>query len=177
MLQVVGSALYSTSAVRNSGPLPPQAGKETTYALKYFLKNSGNDVSQVELTVPLGRGVVLTDVTAGIALSEWEYDEYAHSVLVRIPQLTASGPRSSRSIEFQVAVKPQVRDVGQHLVLAKRATYRARDTYIDEYVEGSVAQLTTEITAEPVEDTRTVEYQQEVQDDDRVDMIDLMGEV
>ena len=97
VLRVVGSTLYSTSAVQNSGPLPPQMGKETTYALKYFLKNSGNDLSQVDLVIPLGRGVVLTDVTSGIALSEWEYDEYQHAVVARIPLLTASGPRSSRS--------------------------------------------------------------------------------
>ena len=122
VLQVVGNTLYSTSAVRNSGPLPPQIGRETTYVLKYFLKNSGNVVSQVDLVIPLGRGIVLTDVTSGIALSEWEYDEYQHAVVARIPLLTASGPRSRRSIEFQVAVKPQSRDVGRHIVLAKRAT-------------------------------------------------------
>ena len=47
VLYVVGNTLYSTSSVRNSGPLPPQVGRETTYTLKYFLKNSGNDLSQV----------------------------------------------------------------------------------------------------------------------------------
>ncbi|MCY4577003.1 MAG: hypothetical protein OXB96_01035 [Candidatus Kaiserbacteria bacterium] len=175
VLQVVGSTLYATSAVRNSGPLPPQAGRETTYALKYFLKNSGNDVSQVELVVPLGRGVSLTDVTSGVALSEWSYDAYEHAVTVRLPSLTSSGPRSSRSIEFQVAVKPQVRDVGQHLTLAKRATYRARDAYTDELLEGSVEQLTTEITAEQVGDTRVVSYEREVDAGGRVDMIDVVS--
>ena len=177
VLRVVGNALYTTSAVQNSGPLPPQVGKETTYALKYFLKNSGNDISQVDLVIPLGRGVVLTDVTSGVALSEWEYDEYQHAVVVHLPLLTASGPRSSRSIEFQVVVKPQSQDVGRHIVLAKRATYSARDVYVDEVFKGRVGQLTTEITAEPVERTKTIEYQQTIEDDgDRVDMADIMLE-
>lgn len=175
VLYVVGNTLYSTSAVQNSGPLPPQAGKETTYALKYFLKNSGNDISQVDLVVPLGRMVTLTDVTSGVALSEWEYDVDQHAVRVRIPQLTASGPRSSRSVEFQVAVKPQGQDVGRHLVLAKRAEYSARDAYVAEVFEGSVGQLTTEITAEPVGETRVVEYQREIDEQDRVDMIDIIA--
>ena len=173
VLYAVGNALYATSAVQNSGPLPPQVGKETTYVLKYFLKNSGNDVSQVELVVPLGREVVLTDVTSGVALNEWEYDEDQRLVVLRIPQLTASGPRSSRSVEFQVAVKPQMQDVGRHLVLAKRAEYRARDVYVDEVFEGSISQITTEITAEPVGDTRVIEYQQEIEEQGQVDMVDI----
>ncbi len=177
VLHVVGNTLYSTSAVRNSGPLPPQVGKETTYVLKYFLKNSGNDVSQIVIVVPLGREVVLTDVTSGIALSEWEYDEDQHLVLVRIPQLVAGGPRSSRSVEFQVAVKPQGQDVGRHLVLAKRAEYSARDAYVDEVFEGSVDPLTTEITSEPVGETRVVEYQREVVEQGRVDMVDIVTPV
>lgn len=175
VLYVVGSTLHTTSVVRNSGPFPPQAGKETTYALKYFLKNSGNDVSQVTLSVSLGRGVALTDVTSGVSLSEWEYDADQHLVMVRIPQLTASGPRSSRSVEFQVAVKPQRQDVGQHLVLARRAEYSARDVYVDEVFEGQVGQLTTEITAEPAENTRVVEYRQEIEEGDRIDMIDIIS--
>ena len=176
VLRVVGSTLYSTSSVRNSGPLPPQVGKETTYALKYFLKNSGNDLSQVELVVPLGRGIVLTDVTSGVALSEWEYDADQHAAIVRLPSLTASGSRSSRSVELQVAVTPQQQDVGRHIVLAKRATYRASDVYVGEPLEGSVGQLTTEIFAEYVEDTETVDYQQEVEGGGRrrVDMIDIV---
>ena len=173
VLHVVGNVLYSTSAVQNSGPLPPQVGKETTYTLKYFLKNSGNDLSQVDFVIPLGRTVVLTDVASGIALSEWKYDADRHSVVVRISQLTGSGPRSSRSVEFQVAVKPQERDVGRHLVLARRAEYSARDAYVDEVLEGSIGALTTEITAEPVEETKVIEYQQEVEGQGRVDMVDI----
>ena len=123
--------------------------------------------------MPLGRGVTLTDVTSGIALNEWEYDEDQRVVAVRVPQLTSNGPRSSRSIEFQVVVKPQEQDVGRHLVLAKRAKYSARDTFVDEVLEGSVEPLTTEIVAEPIEETRVVEYQQEVEEQGRVDMVDI----
>ena len=175
VLQIVGGTLYSTSAIRNTGPLPPQVGKETTYTLKYFLKNSGNNVSDINLEVPLGRGVSLTDVSSGIALNEWEYDADKHAVVIHIPLLTASGSRSSRSIEFQVVVKPQVRDVGKHIVLAKRAVYSAKDTYVGEVLEGRVRQLTTEITAEQVAETEVVEYQREVIGDERIDMIDVMS--
>ena len=79
-------------------------------------------------------------------------------------------------LEFQVAVKPQAQDVGRHIVLAKRATYSARDVYVGEVLKGRVDTLTTEITAEPVEKTRTVEYEQEVRDDERVDMVDVMSD-
>ena len=48
--------------------------------------------------------------------------------------------------------------------------------YVDEVLEGRIGQLTTEITAEPIEKTRAVEYEQEVQDDERVDMVDIMSD-
>ena len=156
-LQVVANTLYATSEIRNSGPIPPQADRTTTYALKYFFKNQGNEVSDVVINIPLGKLVELTNTVLGVGVGEWEYDEDAHEVTVRIPALSASGERSSRSVEIQVAVRPRFRDIGKHLVLAKRATYTARDTYVDEMFEEKVKELTTRITAEQVDETRVVE--------------------
>ena len=162
VLQVVANTLYDTSTVKNSGPLPPQAGKITTYALKYFIKNSGNDLSDIKLKIPLERSVKLTEITSGISLNEWEYDEDTHTITVHIPSLTASGLQSGRSIELQVAVKPEAKDVGRHVTLAKRATYTALDIFVNEVFEGSVGKLTTQITAEETRGTKVENYQQEL---------------
>ena len=167
VLQVVKSTLYSTSAIKNSGPLPPQVGKTTTYALKYFIKNSGNEISNIQINIPLGRWVEITEVTSGIALNEWEYNEETHTITIRIPSLAANGPQSSRSIELQVAIRPKQKDIGKHIVLARRATYTARDTYVNEKFKGSIGQMTTHITAERTDGTTVKKYQKEITENEK----------
>ena len=165
VLQVAANTLYATSVVKNSGPLPPQVGKTTTYTLKYFIKNSGNEVSDVLLKVPLGQKVVLTEATAGVAGNEWRYDKEEHAVYISLASLTARGPQSSRSIEMQVAVKPEPDDVDGYITLAGRGAYSAFDAYAGESIAGTTKRLTTQIVAEKVEETEVTEYRHIVEED------------
>ena len=168
VLQVVENTLYTTSALQNSGPLPPQVGKATTYVLKYFVKNSGNEIANFKMTIPLGPWVELTGKVSGVASSEWKYDEANRAVEIDIPSFSAKGPDSSRSIEVQVSVTPKNEDIGRYLTLANGGTYTARDTFTDETINGSFGRLTTGITAEPTDNTRVVAYQQEVPESEKV---------
>lgn len=163
VLQAAANTLYATSAIKNGGPLPPQVGKITAYALTYFIKNSGNNLSNIKIEIPLGQGAEITEITSGIALNEWEYDQETHTVIIHIPSLTAGGAQSSRSIELQVVVKPKPQNVGGHITLAKRTNYSAWDTFIEEKIRGSISPLTTHITAEKTDGTRVVEYQQKIE--------------
>ena len=151
VLQVVGNTVRKTASVPNSGPVPPRVGKTTSYALKYFIKNTGSTVSDVVLRIPLAREAVLTKETAGILGHEWVYDRESHAVTVTIPSLAPVGPRSRRLLEFQVLVTPLGRDVGRVLPLTKQSSYGAYDTYTREEISGSVPALTTRITAEPTD--------------------------
>ena len=38
VLQAVGNTVHRTGSIPNTGPLPPQVGKTTSYVLKYFVK-------------------------------------------------------------------------------------------------------------------------------------------
>ena len=145
VLQVVGNTLYATSSLKNKGPLPPKVGERTSYVLKYFLKNSGNPLSDVQLRIPLTRPTEFAGRVAGVQSGEWRYDEETHTVLVSIPSIAPVGPLASRSVEVQVVVAPTSRDVGSHLTLTDEVTYQARDTYVDEVVKGTVPSLQNRI--------------------------------
>ena len=166
VLQVVANTLYDSSVTQNSGPLPPQVGKTTTYTLKYFIKNSGNEVVNFTMTIPLGPHVEPTGEVSGVASSEWEYDERNRAVKINIPSFSAKGPDSSRSVEVQVSVRPKNEDLGNILTLANTATYTARDTFVEETINGGSERLDTNITAEKVDETRVVEYKQEIQEEE-----------
>ncbi len=149
VLQATGTTLYQTSTIENSGPIPPRVGQRTTYVLKYFIKNSGNDLANVSLSVPLRRDVEMTGSVSGLSAQEWSHDEETNTIQVAVPTMTATGLRSGRSIEFQVAFTPSSRDAGQEVILADEAVYEARDTFVDEVFKGTISELTTRITSEP----------------------------
>lgn len=166
VLQVVANTLYGSSMIENSGPLPPQVGKTTTYTLKYFIKNSGNEIANFTMAIPLGPRVEPTGEVLGVASSEWEYDKENRAIKIDIPSFSAKGPDSNRSVEIQVSIRPKSEDLGDILTLANNATYIAQDTFVNEAVNGRTERLDTNITAERVGETRVVEYQQEIQEDE-----------
>ena len=138
VLQVAENTTHSTNEIESSGPMPPQVGKKTSFVLNYFIKNSGNNLSNVVLRVPLTRDAELTGVMSGLLPDEFEYDEENHIVIITIPSIAATGPESSRHIGLQVTVTPQNRHINQYIPLTKKGSYTAYDTYVDETFEGTL---------------------------------------
>lgn len=151
MLQVAGNTLFTTGSFKNGGPLPPQVGEQTSYTLKYVVKNSGNPAEDFAMTIPLARNVAFAGTVSGVPIGSWSYDRGFNEVTVQVPAITATGSRSSRTIELQVVATPTDRDRGRVLVLAERARWRAQDVYVNEVLSGDVPRLTTKIASESFE--------------------------
>ena len=145
VLQVAESTTYSTNEIESSGPTPPQAGKKTSFVLNYFIKNSGNNLSDVVLRIPFSRDVELTGAMSGLLPGEFEHDEENHVVIITIPSIAATGPESSRHIGLQVTVMPQTRHINQYIPLTKKGSYTAYDTYVDETFKGTLEPRTTRV--------------------------------
>ncbi|MEN9561700.1 MAG: hypothetical protein RIQ56_973 [Candidatus Parcubacteria bacterium] len=52
-LQLVAEGLYYTNPFGSTGPMPPKAGSETTYALVFTVRNTTNKISNAVLTATL----------------------------------------------------------------------------------------------------------------------------
>ena len=150
VLQVAANTLYSTSEIRNTGPVPPTVGERTTYVLQYFIKNGGNDITDFTMTVPLGRDVEFSGQTVGGTEREISYDEKNHNLLINIDRLSAYGPESSRSIEAQVIVVPTDKFIRRKIPLTRSTTYTAFDTHTEREVQGDVSALSTYVKSEPL---------------------------
>ena len=148
ILQVAANTLYTTGSWENRGPLPPQVGKRTSYTLKYDVKNSGNPTQDFAMKIPLARDVIFAGQVEGISHDMWSYDEGFNEITIRVPSIAATGQRSSRSIELQVIVEPKPENAGKRLILAKQTSWRARDAYVNETLQGTIPALTTKILAE-----------------------------
>lgn len=52
-LQLIAAGLYYTNPFGSSGPMPPKAGAETTYALVFTVRNTTNKITNATLTANL----------------------------------------------------------------------------------------------------------------------------
>ena len=147
-IQVVGNSLYSASRIKNIGPYPPKAGFQTTYVLQYFIKNSGNDLSSVQLEVPILLPAEFTGVVNGLKKSEYAFDQENNIISINIPYISALGSQSSRVIEIQVVLTPTTPDIGDKLTLTNEARFRAFDTFTKQNVRKIIAPLSTFVSNE-----------------------------
>lgn len=145
VVEINAQTQFLTSILKNIGMLPPKVGESIQYTLKYFVRNSGNRISDVKLVIPLEREVKLTGSVNGLKNNEYEYNEEEHSVTISIPSIEPIGSGAVRTIELQVETTPKERDIGRPLKLAKKGTFTAFDEYIKESVEKRLPELTSGI--------------------------------
>ena len=150
-IQVVPNTLYATSQVKNLGPIPPKVGAKTSYVLQYFIKNNGNDLRDIVLTIPLENQVSFENNFSGLRADEISFDPSKKEITVSISNIASSGSAASRVIELQVFVTPSAPDVGGVLNLTKGSTFTALDSFIDKEINLSVTSLSTELTSEPLD--------------------------
>ncbi len=135
-----------------SGPLPPKVGEATRYRVYWFLQNTTNEVSNVQVQTTLPETVTWTGrstVSAGEALTfdsvtrivTWRINKLPPHVGTLIPELEAS---------FEVQVTPQEADVGKTLVLTKQAFASGDDTFTNQHLQNAEDSLTTELANDPL---------------------------
>ena len=140
---------YHFSSIQNTGPLPPKVGEETTYSLSYFIKNDGNALRNLELTIPLTKDVVFKNKAFGVRQGEVKYDEDTHTISVTILSLPFNGQSATRSIELQISVIPTIPSIGKTIALTKEAKLEVFDEFTRETLVHGLKSLSTARTSEP----------------------------
>lgn len=138
-LRLSARDLYYTGAFKNTGPLPPQANKETTYTIVLSARNASNDVSgaQVKTTLPIyvkWRGAISP---GGEDVS---FDEGSREVTWNIGRVTAGG---SRDVAFQISFLPSLSQLGQAPALTGQIALEAQDDFTRTTVHDTKVPLTT----------------------------------
>ena len=149
ILSVEENTLYLTSRLKNEGPLPPKVGEKTTYALSFFIKNDGNDLSDINITIPLSKFAEYTKVVSGVLSGELQYDENSNIINLSLSRLDATSIQALRAIEIQVSVTPSPSEVGKELRLTEGGVLTAQDTFTGELIFLDLDPLTTYTRNEP----------------------------
>lgn len=141
-----GKSLHGLSPIPNSGPLPPQVGQKTSYAILWEIKNFTNDIANAEVTTRLPPNVTWENVTKtdGAPVT---YDNASGEVRWRIGKIPAGTGVLSPTLTaaFQVAIIPAETDRGKAIRLINPSRLTGTDSFANIPVNQEIDVLTTEL--------------------------------
>lgn len=108
-LVISQKAFYSNSDISNSGPIPPKAGKATTYTINWEIKNYFSDTKNVKVKATLPQGVTLTGkIMPADESSNFSYDSASREIVWSVGDILAGTGVSGDpvSLSFQVSLTP-----------------------------------------------------------------------
>lgn len=142
-----GKALYRSSPILNSGPLPPKVGIKTTYVILWEVRNFTNDLQSVEIKTklpanvkwensfwPSGARIVFDEATSEV---RWAPGALKAGTGVIFPALTAA---------FQVSLIPAEADAGSSPVLTNESIFSASDTFTGEELQSRLDPFSVRLT-------------------------------
>ncbi len=133
------SSLYSSGPFAGSGPVPPRANQDTTYAVVWNAINDGSTVADGKVSAILPSYVSYTGTTAGSG--SFSYDEGARTVSWDIDELA-----QGRSIQgsFQVSLTPSTSQRGEVPVLVGISSFSGYDRFAGVQISATANPVTTE---------------------------------
>jgi len=140
---------YNSGSLSNSGPLPPEAEKETTYTVVWTVTNTANHVSGAKVTGILPSYVRWTGSfsPSGSNISfnpnnnqvTWNVGEVSQGVGTNI---------SPKEVAFQIGLTPSLSQVGEIPSLVHTQTIAGFDQFTETQISYDVSPLTTRIQSE-----------------------------
>ncbi len=149
-LQFANMAMHYSGSFKNTGPIPPRAGKETTYTIIWSLGNAVNDFSGVKIEAGLPSYVRWTG-NVSQKDADISFDESSGKVTWNVGNIPAGTGIISpaKEISFQVALAPSVSQIGNSAVLIISPTIEERDNFTGEIFKGQKDSLTTLLQNDP----------------------------
>jgi len=143
-LEIIQKGYYEDEVFGNTGPIPPEVGRQTTYTIIWQAKNHYNDVKNVKVKATLGSQVRLTGkiFPEGTRLT---FDSGSREVVWELENLDAGkgvlGP--GPSVAFQVAFTPGSSQQGKTPEVIGEAEITAEDQFTELSVSSEASALDT----------------------------------
>lgn len=143
---LVGRTLYSIGGFPNSGPVPPQVNKKTTYTINWVIQNSSAVYGTiVKANLPqgvewLGSSLPVTEKVV------WNPD--TNEVVWNVGDV-ADPTKGVRQVSFQVSIIPTNSDIDNEPVLVQSPSITATDVFTRAQVSATIESQTTKLTADP----------------------------
>ncbi len=144
-LVVSQKAEHSQKPFDDSGPVPPEIGRDTNYTITWEVENYYNDVGNVKVKAILPDNVKLTGkISPKSESSNFSFDDKSREIVwsVNGSQLLKAGAgilNSPPTISFQVSLKPNSKQ--ENYPLIGQAVVSGEDQWTEEKIEGDTPGL------------------------------------
>ena len=142
---------YSVGPIRNTGPIPPKVGAETTYTIIWTLANPSNDVETATVEAVLPVYIQWKGATSPVNESVL-YNPNTHTVSWDVQHLkrgTGVGGAAPRSVSFQVGITPSISQVGEAPTLVLESLFKGTDTFTKTLAKVARPAINTRIVKDP----------------------------
>lgn len=137
---------YGLGPLKNSGPLPPRVGVETTFSIVWSVSNTINSLEngKIKTTLPAYVGWIGSFSPPDEKVI---YDPSTREVSWEVGEVeTGVGYESSaRQVYFQVSVTPSLSQLGQFVRLTNKAVFQSVDSFTDTVIVKEQDAVTTEL--------------------------------
>lgn len=141
-----GRAVYHASPILNSGPIPPEVGKKTTYAIVLEARSFTNTLQNVTVSTTLPSHVHWEDKIFPQS-SRMAFDKGTQDLVWSISEIPAGTGIFSPALTaaFQISFTPSEFDRGKIIELLKDIKLTGTDSFTGEPVEARIGPFSTEL--------------------------------
>lgn len=148
-IQFAVQSLYSAGLIKNTGPFPPKVNQDTTYSIVWTARPSENALSEYQVSALLPMGVVWNGVHSPQS-ERIIYNPETRMVVWNLGVLPKAGAiPQTRSVTFQVQVKPTTEQVGLELPLLGVTSINAVDTAANVPIRVTRPEVSTRLVTDP----------------------------
>ncbi|HKL17224.1 MAG TPA: hypothetical protein VJ900_02610 [Patescibacteria group bacterium] len=147
-----GARFYTDEGLKiGQGPIPMKVGSETRLWIFWNLKNTTNDLENIEVNTKLPKFVNWTGNFES-SVGTLSYDKESQTVFWRIPELKAfkGGAHSLVQGKFELSIRPEPDDKDKVLPLTGVTRVRAKDNFCQSEVFDSSPGLDTTFESDPM---------------------------
>ncbi len=119
---------YYSSAIKNTGLIPPKSEKETTYSITLSISNGSNDVTDTIVVTTLPSYVRYIGETYPSS-EDVSYDEAKREVKWRAGVVRAGSIQSAKQMSFKVGFTPSTSQIGATPALTGGFTLSGQDRF------------------------------------------------
>ncbi len=129
LLEISQEVYYQNEAFASDGPIIPQVGTKTTYAVIWELNNRFNDVKNVRIRAVLPQNVQLTGQIFPVEKADrFSFDPVSREVVLAISEFKAG---ENEIFAFQVGLVPNESQRGTSAEIIKKVTIKGEDTWTE----------------------------------------------
>jgi len=147
-LMISQKAYYKSQDISNSGPIPPEAGKATTYTINWEIKNYFSDEKNVKVKAILPKNVSLTgQIMPQNELSNFSFDSASREIVWSAGDIQAGTGVTGDpvSLYFQVSLTPDSSQKGSAAPLIGQAQISGENQFTNTIISSQDSAVNTSL--------------------------------